>query len=371
MRVPSHSMLLAASLVMLAATSARAQFTITETLRIGGPDDGPYLFSDIRGVAPGANGSVFVLEFRAQEIRLFDNQGRFVKRVARRGNGPGEISNANGLLLAPNGEIWVNDPQNARWTVFSPTGEFVRQHVLPILGYGYVWNAMIDPAGVIYDPVSVPSAGGTYRSLVRRVRPNGQVIDSLPARECEQRGTGGRPTVFEARSATGGRVAEIPFLPSPVWTWDRRGFTWCSSRDRYEILQIGVARGDTVRRITLDAGPTPVSKAERDSAVARMRKLFTDIGAPEPDYDRIPRVKPAIQAIDVDASGRLWVRRNTADSRRTTFDVWEERAARPFTVVVPWRLSAYFHPIIRGDTLLTWTRDEDDVPFVVRGVLKR
>ncbi len=316
------------------------------------------------------NGSVFVLDFRAQEIRLFDSQGRFVKRVARRGNGPGEIANANGLLTAPNREIWVNDPSNARWTVFSPSGDFVRQHILPILGYGYVWEAMIDGAGVIHDPVSVPAAGGSRR-MIRRVRPNGQVIDTLPMRGCEQRGTGGKPPYFEARSKTGGGIADIPFLPSPVFAWDARRFIWCSSRDRYEVLQIRIERGDTVRRITMDARPVPVSKAERDSAVDRAKAFFTKMGAPEPDYSRIPTSKPVIATIDVDDSGRLWVRRTTADPRLTTFDLWEEGATRPQTVVAPWRLSPYFHPVIRGDTLLTWALDEDDVPFVVRGVLKR
>lgn len=346
-----------------------AQFSVTETLRIGGPDEGPYLFADIRGLAPGANGSIFVLEYRAQEIRLFDNRGQFVKRVARRGSGPGEIAAANGLQVAPNGEIWVNDPRNARWAVFSPTGDFVRQHVMPIMGYGYIWDAMIDRTGIIHDPVSVPAAGGSRR-MVRRVRSNGQVIDSLPFRGCELRGTGGQPAYFEARGRTGGGMSQIPFLPSPVVVWDTRGFVWCSSRDRYEVLQIHAERGDTARRVVAEAGMTPVSKAERDSAVDRVRTFFTKMGAPEPDYRRIPSVKPAIETIDMDDRGRLWVRRASTDSRRTSFDLWDERATRPVTVTVPWRLSPYFHPVIRGDTVLTWALDEDDVPFVVRGVLK-
>ena len=150
-----------------------AQVTVVETLRIGGPDEGPYLFSDIRGLAPGSNGSVLVLDYKAQEIRLFDNQGRFVKRVARRGSGPGEIADANGLLVAPNGEIWVNDPENSRWSVFSPNGDFVRQHILPINSYAYVWAAMIDAAGVIHDPVFVPSADGRRSVVVENVQLDG------------------------------------------------------------------------------------------------------------------------------------------------------------------------------------------------------
>ena len=77
---------------------AQARWSLVENLRIGSEEDGPYLFTQIRGVAVGERGSIFVLEYRAQEIRLFDNQGKFVKRVARSGSGPGEIKNANGLL---------------------------------------------------------------------------------------------------------------------------------------------------------------------------------------------------------------------------------------------------------------------------------
>lgn len=350
---------------------AGAQFTIAETLRIGGPDDGPYLFSDIRGLAPGANGSIFVLEYRTQEIRLFDRQGRFVKLVARRGAGPGEIADANGLQVAPNGDVWVNDPRNSRWSVFSPSGDFVRQHVLPIRGYGYVWNAMIDASGIIHDPVFVPGPDGRSSQRVRRVRQNGEVVDSIPMRGCDVRGTGGLPTYYEARGRTGGGSMQIPFLPSPVLIWDRRGFIWCSSRDRYEVLQIRAENGDTTRRVTLSSGTVPVSKAERDSAVDRVRAFFTKTGAPEPDYGRIPGVKPAIETIDVDDRGRLLVRRASTNSRRAVFDLWEASEARPVSVTAPWRLSPYFHPVFRGDTLLTWALDEDDVPFVVRGVLRR
>lgn len=354
-----------AAILIAAPGSASAQATVSEVLRIGG-DDGPYLFADIRGVAPGANGSVLVLEFRSQEIRLFDSQGKFVKLVARRGKGPGEISNANGLVAAPNGEIWVNDPASARFSVFSPEGSFLRQHTLPINGFGYIWNGMIDTAGIVYDPVFVPSESGRK---FRRFRASGRVIDTIPARTCEPRAVGDAPS-FRARGKSHSGGMTIPFLPTPVLTWDRRGYSWCSSRDRYEVLQIRAVQGDTVRRVTLEAGTIPVSKPERDSAIARVRAFFKEMGAPEPDYGRIPNVKPAIETIDVDDRGRLWVRRSTSDSRRTTFDVWEERATRPNTVIAPWRLSPYFPPVFRGDTLLTVALDEDDVPSVVRGVVR-
>jgi hypothetical protein len=357
--------------VVAAPSDSQGTWRLEETLRIGSDADGPYLFADIRGVVPGASGSIFVLDYKAQEIRLFDATGRFVQQVARRGSGPGEIKDANGLLVAPNGDVWVNDPANARWSVFSPGGTFLRQHTIPILGFGYIWNGVIDTAGIVFDPVSVPGEGRTYRQMIRRVRPDGHVVDSLPGRGCELRGTGGQPAYFSVRSRTGGGMMQIPFLPSPVRVIDRRGSTWCSSRDRYEVLQIHLERGDTLRRISLATQPVAVPRAERDSEVAKVRAFFTKMGAPEPDYGRIPSVKPAIETIDVDSRGRLWVRPSTADTTKTRLDIWEPGAPRPVTVLAPWRISQWVHAHISNDTLFTWILDESDAPVVVRAVLRR
>ena len=91
-----------------------ATWTLSEELRLE-DDDAEKSFGEIRGVVATRRGTIFVLDYRAQEIRVFDWSGKFLRLAARRGNGPGEIDNANGLIVGPDDVVWTNDPGNKRW----------------------------------------------------------------------------------------------------------------------------------------------------------------------------------------------------------------------------------------------------------------
>ena len=360
---------LSAAIPML--VQAQARWSLVENLRIGSSDEGPAQFADVRGLAVNARGELFVLEHRAQEIRMFDAKGQFLKRVARAGSGPGEIRNANGILVAPSGELWVNDPANARFSVFSSDGEFLKQHVVGVWGFSGFWDAMIARDGMLYEMI-LDRRGGPGRSVnaIRRFRADGTLMDTLPMPECASRTGPGRVPIFQGRGRNGGEVmVSVPFLPSPRRTWDTRGFIWCSPQDPYEAMQIRLSRGDTVLQVRRDVGRVTISREEYDTALERIRKLFAG-GANEPDYSLIPRVKPPIENLDVDDRGRLWVRRAATDTTRTHFDVWNEEGRLVASVEAPFRLAPEWHPVFRGDTLYAVVRDEDDVPYVIRAVLR-
>src|SRR5687768_3298995 len=112
--------LLIAGASEVSAQSARppqfpATWTLSEELRLE-DDDAEKSFGEIRGVVATRGGTIFVLDYRAQEIRVFDSGGKFVRLAARRGNGPGEITDANGLIVGPDDVVWTNDPRNGRWS---------------------------------------------------------------------------------------------------------------------------------------------------------------------------------------------------------------------------------------------------------------
>ena len=134
--------------------SAQTQWTLVEELRIGAAETEATTFADVRGIALGTGGQIFVLEFRTQEIRAFDATGKFIKNIARKCAGPGEIASANGLAHVPDGTIWVNDPGNGRFSVFRADGTFLRQQVVPINSYGYIWAAVIDSKNRVNDPIT-------------------------------------------------------------------------------------------------------------------------------------------------------------------------------------------------------------------------
>ena len=99
---------------------------VVEDLRIGSAmSDGPDLFGDIRAFDVDAWGRMFILDGQAQEIRLFDSGGAFVRKMGRRGEGPGEFVKAASVDLGRNGEICVVALQQASVSIFDTTGTYI------------------------------------------------------------------------------------------------------------------------------------------------------------------------------------------------------------------------------------------------------
>ena len=98
-----------------------------EDLRIGSAtSDGPDLFGAILSFDVDAWGRIFVLDDQAQEVRIFDSGGAFVRTVGRRGEGPGEFIQAGSVDLSRNGEIWVMGMSLGRVSIFDTTGTYLR-----------------------------------------------------------------------------------------------------------------------------------------------------------------------------------------------------------------------------------------------------
>jgi hypothetical protein len=163
----------------------------------------------------------------------------------------------------------------------------------------------------------------------------------------------------------------VPFVPGQLKVWDPRGYMWCTPGDSYEIFQLRVGKGDTLGRITRAVTPLAVTAAERDAAIARIKKSFEQFPDASLDFSKIPKVKPPLMALDLDDRGNLWVRRTIADTTKATYDVFDATGKQIATADLPWRLSTYFRLVFRGDTVYGVTRDEDDVPYVVRGRISR
>ncbi|MDE2715386.1 MAG: 6-bladed beta-propeller [Chloroflexota bacterium] len=65
-------------------------------------------FGAIR-VQAASDGTIYVLDQQAAEVRVFDSDGRYLRTIVRQGEGPGEIGGANGIFLSRDTLLWIND----------------------------------------------------------------------------------------------------------------------------------------------------------------------------------------------------------------------------------------------------------------------
>ncbi len=105
------------------------RWRVVEGLRIGTAlGEGPESFGSVGSVVVTEAGSLWIVDRLANEIRVFDADGGFVRTVGRSGEGPGEFGSIGQAYMAPNGEIWVEDPRLGRFEIFDTTGTRIGGH---------------------------------------------------------------------------------------------------------------------------------------------------------------------------------------------------------------------------------------------------
>lgn len=100
-----------------------------EELAIGSVEgSGPDMFASVTDIAVDAAGRIYVLDRQLQEIRVFDEDGTYVRTIGRRGGGPGEFEDAIAITFGPAGHLWVVNAGNGRYAVFDTAGVYRTAH---------------------------------------------------------------------------------------------------------------------------------------------------------------------------------------------------------------------------------------------------
>lgn len=97
-----------------------------EELSIGtSKEDENKMFHQPMDVLADEEGNIYVLDSRNNRIQKFDKDGNYLLTLGRKGQGPGEISNAFDIELDSEGNILVFDLGNSRITKFDSQGNLI------------------------------------------------------------------------------------------------------------------------------------------------------------------------------------------------------------------------------------------------------
>jgi hypothetical protein len=84
------------------------------------------LLNSVGGIVVRARGDFVIANTRNRELCFFDSTGRFVRRVGRRGSGPGEYQEISEVRAFRGDSLVVADAFARRLTILSPDGGVVR-----------------------------------------------------------------------------------------------------------------------------------------------------------------------------------------------------------------------------------------------------
>lgn len=296
-------------------------------LRIGELEgEEEYTFGRVGIVYGLADGGMLVEDAGARIIRMYDSTGTFVRNLGRRGGGPGEYTQVNGIARHASGDLYVWDAGGSRINRYRPDGEFVTSFSSPLSGW-YSQNQLhADDAGRIYiwsplwrDPENAMNRKDGFIAMDSA----GMVLDSLWYPEWPE-----ESEPLQARSPNGSSMSMYsrPWAANSSTDLRRDGGLVSGAGLTYEFLILPNDGGPI--KVQREYTPVPVGATE---AAERRAIVEQGLRRTDPGWNwtgpGIPAVKPAYQQLDVAEDGRIWVRLFTPEERIPEAELPPERPA--------------------------------------------
>lgn len=316
------------------------------------------------------DGTLLVSESNDAHVKVFDATGRYLRRIGRNGDGPGEFRVA--FLAARGDTLLVQDPQTARASTFRISdGTFLGARPTTCC----YWQSLgVDGAGRAILPANHSPGDSASRSATAWVRLGfgGTDADTVFVWQGRQRSTEPYWQVGDGKTLQ--MRMPVPYAPREAETVDQRG-GWVTAWTGDYLLRATRTGNDTVALFGRPFTAPPVSAAEKTRLVETRVAAMSDGGrVPEAMLragmtpDKIPDRRPAFESLMGDATGRIWVPRLLDDSASVVeFDLFGADRRWLDVVRIPkseWTDGA-FAPVAWGaDRVAVAFEDEDGRPGV-------
>jgi streptogramin lyase len=330
-----------------------AALRLAPDLTLGVLEGEPWeMFGDVRGIDADAQGRIHVLDVQARSIRVFDADGRYLHTLSGPGEGPGEITAANGLHLDAEGTLWVSDYGKMHLLALRPDGTEATRVPFPVPGWGFIWQGMMDREGRIWaqasqrdGPVTMPPEGLNET----RSRLHMKWLD--PA-------TGATDSVYVGPSASrsfvinmeggGFSMRGIPHDVSGGTTLDPLGGFWTRQGAEYRLVRLD-PEADTVLRLEADLPRLAVTDADREAVIAGMVEQNPALESAARDLvGHMPARKAAFDQLFADEAGRVWVRRVVERDAEPVYDLFSREGEHLVTLALNFRPQSWWTPVVRG-----------------------
>ncbi|HSA95738.1 MAG TPA: 6-bladed beta-propeller [Acidobacteriota bacterium] len=289
-----------------------------EEIAFGGEETGSGAVLKPGNFAVDGRNRVFIYESSDGVIKMFDEDGRFIRNIGGKGQGPGEFVQAFFLGFCPDGRLLVTDFQTQRTSFFSPDGDFLASNQ---------WADNISIPHLVLDGAFVAQAFSTgpgfasklflktYDFEGRELKSWGEFV--LPESKRITRSTTGGGSV-----TMGGRV---PYSPGSVFAGDDRLRRIYHCLNSAYLIEVYDAEGRIFRKIDRPYERVPVTAADKREYLAarsgNKNALELYESMPWPD------VKTVTERMLCDDRGSLWVTTNEvkdeSGKKLTAYDIFD------------------------------------------------
>ncbi|MCX6563395.1 MAG: 6-bladed beta-propeller [Candidatus Aminicenantes bacterium] len=309
-------------------------FSLEEDLAIGGQENSGFLLSEITSACQSPDGTIFILDGKEKDIKVFGPDGKFLRTFGKAGEGPGEFRLPRSIHYTNKNEVLVFDSIR-RLSFFKPNGDHIRDVSAAVLD---LMDAHPDSKGNYFAYLIVRDAANPRYEL-RKL--NGElktefVLDSSPL-----------PNTI--------RDGFNPFFPILRWSTLPGDRAVSGYAVKYE-LKIYDSKGQIVRKIWMDSDQISISQKDIEERTA-------DVPASILKNMKIPKQFPYFRFLVTDDEDRIYVLtwKHSPDGKRFTYDIFDAEGRYIVRAALP-RLI----PIIRKGYLFGNEETEEGYPILKR-----
>lgn len=313
-------------------------FSLEEEISIGEAEGREeYMFSEVQSIATDNDERIYVLDYEENNVKIYNENGEFVKQFGRQGQGPGEFHLPRTVIITNQDEILVQNFRNLAF--FSLDGDFKRS-----------LSAAQEPFGL--GPINVDSDGNiTSLCIVRDEKNPRYELKKFDSELKYLYSLGSSPTPNAIRDGFN------PLFPVLRWNKINRNQIVCGYMKEYE-LKIFDAKGNLIRKILKEYTPLKVTQEDVDE-----RLQGEELPPQLKEKMVIPKYHCPFRWMIADDEGRIfvWTYERVDDGEGYYYDVFD--AEGKYIVKVPLKSRPF---LFKNSKLYTVEEDEDGFQYVKR-----
>ncbi len=330
---------------------------LVEDLVIGQRGEDPnYILYRPRHVVADSQGRIFIQDGGNHRVQVYDSRGEYLMTLGQQGQGPGEFSTINGLALASNRLVAV-DNRNARLTEFAANGELLNTFPHDRMS-GRAFRLMGLDSGSVLAMLEYPPAEEelwdpliSQRGLVRLSEGMIQLNEVVRFPNFRE------PMATQESSGSVYRAMTVS-LPHPTQraVAASGGQVYAAITSEYQVFSLH-PDGQMVWALRVPWNRAPITEREIEAEIAAFRSRRNWENFTRSDYDW-PELRPAIETIAVDGDGNLYIYLHPAadedEDEERIVDVYSPQGERLFSGRIPavdWRSA-------RGEYVYTLESDD-------------
>lgn len=280
-----------------------------------------YIFSRVRDVEVDKTGRIYALDSKEANVKVFDQDGNYIRTIGRKGQGPGEFQIPNDIYIDDKDKLYISDVENDRLSVFNEHGDFVdsfnfnEYSVSKIIGVNKK-NEII----LLMNTTSKESGKNfiVFDYMVNVYSPRFEFMENLYRTNIP---------VMQMFIKEGKMLSlSIPYQKTLCCKMDSRGNVYVAESQEYRI-HIFSSDGELIRRIEKDQVQSKVSKQDVENYAQEHfqedeneRKFWSDTVK---DQLKIPDYKPVFDRFYFDQEKLLVLRQELEEKKNTFVDVFD------------------------------------------------